>query len=399
MKNICLYFQIHHPIQFQVFRFLDIEKGKSYYNLEKNKDEICRLSNSIYLPTNKFLLSQINKLNGKLKVSFYISGTSLDLFMMFCPELLTSFRKLADTGNVEFIGGNTAHTIASFQSRKEFTKQISKQRNRIMHYFGQYPNILLDSDFFYSGNNFSDTGYKAIIINENVVNSEKQNPNFIFSEKYSNSVVFIRNNNLSRDFTDLFISKGDELIKNEDSFIKNLIHKSEYEPIVNIFIDYETFGEDKSYKIIFKSLTKKIYSTNGISFILPQDFLNNYTTVGEITLTHPVCYAERFNSNNFPVNKFQKEAMAKLFKLEKAINKSNDLNLKTDWLYLQSSDNFHLMDENSYALGKTNRISQFNSKYEAFINYMNILEDLKLRLKKLKKKRKVKIKSVQFSKT
>lgn len=398
MKNICLYFQIHHPIQYQIFRYLDIGKSKNYYMLEKNRDEICSLAHSSYLPTNKFLLSLLKKMNGKLKLSFYISGTTLDLFMMFCPEVLTSFRKLAETGNVEFIGGNTAHTISSFQSSKEFKLQISKHKNRLLHYFGQNPKLILDSDFFFPSKNINESGYEAILINNLSAKAQKINPNYIYSNSTVKSDILVRNESFSKEFGKLFIASD----SNSDLMINNIYNRliiNLNEPIINIFTDYDIICGDIRKNKVLKAFCLKVINSNYLIFSRPEEILTKYGSIGDINIDNQACFAERFNSLQFPINRLQKEAMEKLFKLEKKVNKSNDINLKSDWLYLQTSDNFHLMNENSYSEGKAINICNFKSKYEAFINYMNILEDLKLRVKQLKKKRKVKDVFIKQEKT
>jgi len=112
MKNICLYFQIHHPFSFQTFRYFDVGESKSYYDEWRIEREIHDAATNYYLPTNDYLLKLINQNKGNLKLSFNISGTALDQFLIYTPELCTSFRQLADTERVEFTGSLTFHSFA-----------------------------------------------------------------------------------------------------------------------------------------------------------------------------------------------------------------------------------------------------------------------------------------------
>ena len=127
MKNICICFQIHHPFSLQTLRFFEIGQAKSYYDDLRIEMEIKEAITNYYFPTNNFLLKLIQQFNGKLKLSYYISGTSLDQFLIYAPNLITSFRQLADTGQVEFIGGTSSHSIVSLTDQK---MNLSKVLNR-----------------------------------------------------------------------------------------------------------------------------------------------------------------------------------------------------------------------------------------------------------------------------
>jgi len=137
MKSICLCFQIHHSSHLQTFRFLDIGGNKSYYDVPCVEKAITEAAANYYLPSNDFILSLINKYKEKLKFTFYISGSAIDLFLMYAPEVLTSFRTLADTGQVDFLGGTSAHSLVSLTSQKgEFYSQIKEHQFRIENLFG-----------------------------------------------------------------------------------------------------------------------------------------------------------------------------------------------------------------------------------------------------------------------
>ena len=169
MKNICLFFQIHHPFTFQTFRFFDIGGSKSYYDDSRIEREIHEAATNFYLPTNEFLLKLIHQSKGKFKISFYISGTSLDQFLQYEPSVINSFRNLAETGSVEFIGGTSSHSISSLaDSTVEFKLQVKRNQERMEYYFGQKPQTFANTDLLYSNQIariISETGYQAMITN------------------------------------------------------------------------------------------------------------------------------------------------------------------------------------------------------------------------------------------
>ena len=102
-KSICLYFQVHQPNRLRLYRFFDIGKDSHYYDDFANRTILRRVSQRCYLPTNALLLELINRYKGQFKVTFSISGSVLEQFDRYDPEVIESFRKLADTGCVEFL--------------------------------------------------------------------------------------------------------------------------------------------------------------------------------------------------------------------------------------------------------------------------------------------------------
>ena len=169
MKTICLYFQIHHPFSYRIFRFFEIGESKTWYDNLRIEREIHNTAENYYIPTNNFLLDLIHRSKGKLKFSFYLSGTSLDLFLMYSPNLINSFKQLADTGLVEFLGSTSSHSISSLaESKNEFVRQIKTNRNRIEMYFGQKPQVFVNTDLLFTdqiAQIVNETGYKAILTN------------------------------------------------------------------------------------------------------------------------------------------------------------------------------------------------------------------------------------------
>ena len=169
MKNICLYFQIHHPFSHQVFRFFDIGESKSYYDDLRIEKEIMDVAKNCYLPANNFLLKLISQYDGNLKLSFNISGTAVDQFLIYAPEVCTSFRKLADTGLVEFTGNTTSHSIVSLANQKhKFIESIKLSEQRTEHYFGQKPKLFVNTDLLFSNQIaqiVAEAGYQAILTN------------------------------------------------------------------------------------------------------------------------------------------------------------------------------------------------------------------------------------------
>lgn len=390
MKNICLYFQIHHPLSFRTFRYFDIGESKSYYDYSRIEREIHEASTNYYIPTNDFLLKLIHQSQGKLKISFYISGTSLDQFLMYEPKAINSFRQLADTGLVEFTGGTSSHSIAVFADNKdEFKLQIKRNQERTEYYFGQKPQIFINTDLLYSdqiATIVAEAGYPTILTNGAKKILQWRSPNYLYSSENQKKIgILFRNEGISNEFSMLL---GNPNAVDNPEQMKQLvaalhtIHPEE--PIVNIYLNYMTLGgsERIAKQRFFQAFVTRIIKNQFFSFSLPSEMTEQFGPVADIGTEEPICWVENFHSSYYPGNELQKEALKQLFKLEKWASQTKNPNLQIDWQHLQTSDHFHLMEENHPAYPNYNGNSGiFKSKYDAFINYMNILEDFRQRLK------------------
>lgn len=401
MKNICLYFQIHHPFSFQTFRYFDVGNSKSYYDDFRIEREINEAVTNYYLPLNDFLIRQIDQSKGKLKLSFYISGTALDQFLIYTPKVLTSFRQLADTGQVEFMGGTSSHSIVSLgENKEEFQRQISLNRERIEYYFGKKPQVFVNTDLIFTNRIYeiiSDSGYPALLTNGCNKILQWRSPNYFYSGENQKKIkILFRNEFISNEFATLLqnpaILENPEILK---QFLAKFQAIGDEEPLINIYLNYLTLGGTAidSKLPYFRRFISKINNSKQYRFDLPTVLMEKFGPVSEIGTEEPVCWAEHFHPSYYPGNELQTDAMSQLFKLKTQTEHLDNTNLKIDWQYLQTSDHFHLMDENHPAYhDEFSNTYIYKSKYDAYINYMNILEDFRHRLAAEKARKKIKSK-------
>ncbi len=389
MKNVCLYFQIHHPFNLQTFRFFDIGESKSYYDNTRIEREIQDAATNYYLPTNNYLLKLIHQNKENLKLTYSISGTALDQILIYTPELISSFRQLAATGQVEFAGTTAWHSIVSLTDKNdEFAENIKQNRQRTEYYFEQKPTVFVNTDLLFTdqiAKIVAEAGYPAILSNGISRALHWRSPNYLYSSGGSNQIrLLFRNEKISNELTAILANPNK---KEAQKQIKGLFAALETiqpeEPIINIYLNYKTLGgANKSEKQqLLRLLISKIIKDQSFCFSLPSRMTEQYGPISEIETEVPICWIEHFHPEYYPGNVLQKDAIRQLFKLSKKVESTDNSNLKIEWYYLQSSDHFHLMDENhpDYQDNTTNsRI--FKSKYEAYINYMNILEDFKGRI-------------------
>lgn len=390
MKKICLFFQIHHPFSHQLFRFFDIGESKSYYDDFRIEREIQDAAKNYYLPTNDYLLKLIHQYKGNLKLSFNITDTALDQFLTYAPELFTSFRKLADTGEVEFTGNTASHSIVSLADKKnEFIESIKLSQQRTEYYFDKKPTLFVNSDLLFTNQiakMAAKAGYRAILTNGTKRILQWRSPNYLYcSEDQSQTRILFRNEKISNElFGILSNSNQTEASKQLECLLLNMNTIYPDEPILNLYLNYKLLGgtNQSEKQRVFRSFVNKVAKSESYSFSLPSQIIEQYAPISEIGTEEPICWVENFHSAYYPGNELQKDAIRQLFKLSSKIGTIKNNNMKVDWRYLQSADHFHLMDENhpNYQNNLYDPVL-FKSKYEAYINYMNVLADFKKRLK------------------
>jgi alpha-amylase len=391
MKSINLIFQIHHPFHFQTFRFMDIETGKSYYDEQRIENEITDFATNYYLPTNEFLLKLISNKKNKLKIAFYISGTAIDLFTIYQPEVISSFRKLADTGRVEFLAGTPSHSLITLTNHKsELAKQLKEYQTKIEYFFGKKPSVFVNTDLLYSnliGKDIEELGYQTIITNGIGKTLHWRSPNYVYSNCLNaRQNVLFRNEYISNQLANTFthIDQQNRKIKTED-FLTVLQSINNEEPLLNLFLDYSLLGGqsiDEKQKFM-QSFISHINKEGQRSFNFLSEISEHYGAVAEINAGVPICMVNRFHPDYYPGNELQMEAIKQLYALGKLVDEVDDIQLLTDWNYLQTSDHIHLMDDqHPVYTGNGDSNFMFKTKYDAFINFMNILDDFSIRLKK-----------------
>ncbi len=166
MKSICLIFQIHQPFRLRRFRFFDIGAGQSYYDDHANETHIRKLASQCYLPANNLFLKHIDRFNGKLKIALAISGVTLEQFDLYAPEVSESFRKLAETGHVEFLGGTYGHSLSSLAGEEAFSEEALLHKETLQRVSGRPPEVFLNTEMIYSdsiGDMISGLGYKGVV--------------------------------------------------------------------------------------------------------------------------------------------------------------------------------------------------------------------------------------------
>ena len=391
MKSVCLFFQVHQPFRHRRYRFFDIGNDHYYYDDYSNETIMKRVAEKSYLPTNNLLLKLADELEGKFKVSFSITGMALEQFELYAPEVIESFQKLAKTGCVEFLSETYSHSLASLQDTDIFKEQVKLHSNRIFGLFGHRPRVFRNTEMIYSdeiGEQVAAMGYQAMLTEGAKHVLGWKSPNFLYVNAINPRLkILMRNFKLSDDISFRFSNSGwSEFPLTADKFLSWLENLGEKEEVVNIFLSYESFGERQPKESgifdFLEDVSKKIVERKKFRFSTPSEVIEELQPISVVSVPHAISWAdEERDLSAWLGNKMQKEAFSKLYYLKAQMNLCTDPELNKIWNYLQVSDHFYYMSTKYFSGGvEKSQFNPFDSPYEAFINYMNVLSDFKIRL-------------------
>ncbi len=384
-KSICLYFQVHQPNRLRLYRFFDIGKDSHYYDDFTNRTILKRVAANCYLPMNALLLDAIKASKGKVKVAFSISGTALEQFDRYTPEVIDSFRALADTGSVEFLSETYYHSLAAIGSEAEFDHQVLKHKDAIKNWFGVEPEAFRNTELIYSdniGRMVHKLGFDTVLTEGARHIMGWRSPNYVYSNDLEEQQKLLtRNYVLSDDIAFRFGTSG---AVTSESYKAKL--DAEQGDIINLFMDYETFGEhNKADSGIFefmKALFPLILSDSRYEFVTPSEAAAKFGAVSPLSVPNPISWAdEERDLSAWLGNELQSEAFSKLYALEEKLSILGDPILWADYGHLQESDHFYYMCTKFFSDGDVHKyFNPYDTPYEAFINYMNVLGDFEIRV-------------------
>ena len=390
-KSICLYFQVHQPNRLRLYRFFDIGKDSHYYDDFANRTILRRVAQKCYLPMNALLLELIEANKGAFKVAFSISGSVLEQFDRYAPEVIESFRKLAQTGSVEFLSETYYHSLASLASPIEFKNQVLKHKEAIEHYFGVTPKAFRNTELIYSdaiGEMVYDMGFKTMLTEGAKHVLAWKSPNFVYScAQAKNLKLLLKNSSLSDDIAFRFSDRGwSEWPLTGEKYLSWIKTAAQNDEIVNLFMDYETFGEhQKAASGIFdfmKFFPEVVLKDGEFEFVTPSQAAKKHRPVDELYVMDPISWAdEERDVTAWLGNELQNDAFNKLNDQAEKLALLNDEALWSDFGHLQESDHFYYMCTKFFSDGAVHKyFNPYDTPYEAFINYMNVLSDFILRV-------------------
>jgi len=386
-----MYFQVHQPFRFRRYRFFDIGNDHYYYDDYSNETILMKVAQKSYLPANALMMELIRKYEGRFRIALSMSGIAMEQFRLYAPEVLESFTELVQTGHVEMLSETYSHSLASLNDGDEFERQVQAHTELVRDFFGVVPKVFRNTELIYSddiGVRVAAMGYRAMLTEGAKHVLGWKSPNFLYCNAVQPKLkLLMKNFKLSDDIAFRFSNKGwSEYPLTAEKYVAWLNKIPSKEEVVNLFMDYETFGEHQWKETgifdFMKALPGSIFKNSKFTFSTPSEVANKLQVVAAASVPYPISWAdEERDLTAWLGNEMQQEAFRKLYSLSDKVYASADKEIQQDYSYLQVSDHFYYMSTKFFSDGEVHSyFNPYDSPYDAFINYMNILSDFEIRV-------------------
>lgn len=382
MKTICLYFEIHQIIHLKRYRFFDIGRDHYYYDDFENARSITDIAERSYVPALNTLIEMAKENPGYFKVALSLSGVGLEQLEIHAPHVIDLLHELNATGAVEFLCEPYSHGLASLVNEESFREESLRMKSKIEELFGQTPKVFRNSSLIYSdeiGATVASMGFSGMLTEGAKHILGWKSPHFLYSCALDpNLKLLLRDYKLSDDISLRFNnSDWNEFPLFADTYTDWIASLPEDEQIVNIFMELCALGiyQPLSSNILdFLKAIPQCARQRGITFSTPSEICTKGKSVGTIAVPYNISWVdEERDTSCWLGNIMQREAFNKLYSVADRIRICTDKRIKQDWDYLQASNNFRFMTTKSSSISLYRGI--YESPYDAFTNYMNILGD------------------------
>jgi len=392
MTSICMYFEVHQPMRlnrFSVFNIGNNAGTSNYFNNKLNHEIFEKVAKKCYLPTNNLLLNLINEFDGKFRISFSLTGTFVEYCERFMPSVIDSFKKLFATGAVDMIEETYFHSLSGlYDDLDEFEEQIMMHRQMIKRLFNYEPKIFRNTEAIYDNRiakKIGEMGYKGIITEGTEKILGWRSPNYLYRPINSDIKVLLRNYSLSDDIGFRFSSRHWPGFPLTADKYAHWMSRCEGD-LINLFIDYETFGEHQWTETgifdFLSHLPNEALKHEQLDFVTVSEAVNRYQPVGEINVPWAISWADADRDvSTWLGNDMQFACFNELKDIGKKLKKRGDEELLNVWRRLQTSDHLYYVSTKGLEDGDVHAyFSHYDGPYDGFINYMNVLQDLKQKI-------------------
>ncbi len=395
MISICFYFEVHQPFRLRKYGFFDLGNS-NYFDDEANARIAEKVANKCYRPTTSLLYELVRRHGDQFRFTFSVTGTAIEQFKRWTPDVMDLFRALAETGRVEFLAETYYHSLASLFSESEFRHQVRMHSDLMYNEFGVRPTSFRNTELIYNNHIAylaEDMGFSAILCEGAERLLGWRSPNYLYRPRYSPRIkAFLKNYRLSDDIAFRFSDRGWlEFPLTTEKFASWLHNVAGNGNVVNLFMDYETFGEHQWEDTgIFKfldALPNALLRHRDFRFSTVTEAARQREPVGEIDTDQAVSWADMERDlSAWLGNSMQREAAASIYELERDVKEINDPDMLDDWRKLQTSDHFYYMSTKFWNDGDVHKyFSPYGTPHEAYVYFMNVLQDLRNRIKQRKK--------------
>lgn len=393
MISICFYFQVHQPYRLRKnYSFFDIGADHFYEDSQANAEILNKVADKCYLPANQLMLDLIGEFGSDFRISYAITGVAIEQFQKYRPEVLDSFKRLADTGCVEFVNETYYHSLSFLFSRREFRRQVLKHRALMQELFGQRPTAFRNTELIYNNDlarTIEDMNYKVVLAEGADQVLGWKSPNFVYQPAGCYKLkLLLKNYRLSDDVAFRFSNREwDGFPLNADKYAQWLHAVAGDGETVNLFMDYETLGEhqwaDTGIFDFVRDLPGRVLRRDDFRFQTPSEVADSHSPVAKLDVPHFVSWADiERDTSAWLGNPLQDSAIEYAYSLEKDVYASGDEGLIDVWRKLLTSDHFYYMCTKWFSDGDVHKyFNPYETPYDAHIVYMNVVNDLREQLK------------------
>jgi len=395
-RGITLYLHVHQPLRVRDYSVFDTATDHNYFNEpdplsdRNNKKVFDKVAEKSYRPMNA-LLEKLLHDQPEFKVSLSITGTFLEQAELWAPDVIESFQRLVKTGRVEIVSETYYHSLAFFYSRTEFERQVEMHKTKIRELFGVETSVFRNTELAYNDSlaQWADEyGFKGILAEGWDPILDWRSPNFVYQpEGTKNISLLLKNYKLSDDLAFRFSNQAwQEWPLTADKYTEWANASIEEAPLINLFMDYETFGEhqwqDTGIFSFFEDFVGRWLTNPDNTFYTVSEAIEANKPVGNLSMPSTVTWADAERDlTAWLGNSMQQEALGHLYALESDILRTEDVELISDWRKLQTSDHAYYMCTKWFTDGDVHAyFSPYESPYDAFLYYMNVIRDLRWRL-------------------
>ncbi len=382
MRTICLYFEIHQIIHLKRYRFFDIGKDHYYYDDYANETSINEVAERSYIPALTALIEMVKKSEGAFKVALSVSGVALEQLEIHAPNVIDLLHQLNDTGCCEFLAEPYSHGLSSLVNEECFKEEVMRQSNKMKQIFGKQPKVFRNSSLIYSdeiGALVANMGFKGVLTEGAKYILGWKSPHYMYHCSAAPSLkLLLRDFKLSDDISLRFSnSEWSEYPLFADKYIDWIDAMPHDEQVINIFMELCALGMSQplsSNILEFLKALPACAKAKGITFSTPTEVVTKLKSVSKLDVPDPISWVdEERDITPWLGNALQREAFNKLYGVAERVYLCSDRRIKQDWDYLQASNNFRFMTTKETGIALYRGI--YDSPYDAFTNYMNILGD------------------------
>ena len=390
MKTICLYFEIHQIIHLKRYRCFDIGRDHYYFDDYENERSITDIAERSYIPALTTLIQMAEANKGAFKVALSLSGVGLEQLEMYAPSVIELLHQLNDTGCCEFLCEPYSHGLSSLANEECFREDVERMRLKVKQMFGKTPKVFRNSSLIYSneiGAMVADMGFKGILTEGAKHVLGWKSPHYLYHcAGNPNLKVLLRDFKLSDDISLRFNnSEWNEYPLFADKYIGWIADMHEEEQVINIFMELSALGiaQPLSSNILeFLRALPACAKEKGITFSTPSEVISKLKSVDQVDVPYPMSWVdEERDISCWLGNVMQREAFDKLYSVAERVHLCTDRRIKQDWSYMQASNNFRFMTTKNTGIQLNRGI--YDSPFDAFTNYMNILGDFISRVNSL----------------